>query len=54
MLENSNEIKTTALLDTGATRYLFVDSAMVCCVCDDLAIKSIRLSKPEAICGFDK
>ena len=53
MLENNGEIKTTALLDTGATRYLFVDPVMAQRICDDLLIKPIRLSKPKAICGFD-
>ena len=53
MLGNNGEIKTTALLDTGATGYSFVDPAMARRVCDDLAIEPIRLSKPKAIRGFD-
>ena len=52
-LGNSSEIKTTALLNTGATRYLFVDPSMARRICDDLMIKLIRLSKPKAIRGFD-
>ena len=53
MLENNGEIRTTALLDTGATGYSFVDPAMARRVCDKLQIKPIRLSKPKAIRGFD-
>ena len=53
MLENNGEIKTTALLDTGATGYSFVDPVMARRVCGDLAIELIRLSKPKAIRGFD-
>ena len=41
MLGNNDEIKTTALLDTGATRYSFVDPAMACRVCDELVIEPI-------------
>ena len=53
MLGNNGEIKTTALLDTEATGYSFVDPAMARRVCDKLEIKPIRLSKPKAIRGFD-
>ena len=49
MLGNNGEIKTTALLDTGATGYSFVDPVMARRVCDELQIESIRLSKPKAI-----
>ena len=52
-LENKGEIKTTALLDTGATGYSFVDSAMARRVCNKLEIEPIWLSKPKAIRGFD-
>ena len=52
-LGNNEEIKITALLDTGATGHSFVNPAMACRVCDDLAIEPIRLSKSKAICGFD-
>ena len=52
-LGNNGEIKTTALLDTGATGYSFVDSVMARRVCDNLLIEPIRLSKPKAIRGFD-
>ena len=52
-LGNNSEIKTIALLDTGATGYFFVDPSMVRRICDKLLIKPIRLSKPEAIQGFD-
>ena len=48
-LGNNDEIKTTALLDTGATGYSFVDPAMARHVCDELQIEPIRLSKPKAI-----
>ena len=41
MLKNNGEIKTTALLDTGATGYSFVDPAMARRVCDELVIESI-------------
>ena len=53
ILGNSNEMRTTALLDTGATGYSFIDPSMARRVCDKLQIKSIRLSKPKAIRGFD-
>ena len=49
MLENNDEIKTTALLDTGATGYSFVDPAMAQCICDNLLIEPVRLSKPKTI-----
>ena len=52
-LGNNSEIRTTALLDTGATGYSFVDPVMAQRICDDLLIEPIRLSKPKAICGFD-
>ena len=52
-LRNNGEIKTTALLDTGATGYSFVDPVMARRVCDNLAIEPIRLSKPKAIWAFD-
>ena len=53
ILGNNNEIKTTALLDTGATGYSFVDPTMARRVCDKLQIEPIGLSKPKAIRGFD-
>ena len=52
-LENNGEIRTTTLLDTGATEYSFVDPSMARRICDDLLIKPIKLSKPKAIRGFD-
>ena len=48
-LGNNSEIKTTALLDTKATGYSFVDPIMACRICDDLMIEPIRLSRPKAI-----
>ena len=53
MLGNNNEIKITALLDTGATEYSFIDSSIARCVCEKLQIKSIKLSKPKAIRDFN-
>ena len=53
MLGNNEEIKTTALLDTGVTGYLFIDPSIVRRVCVELQIEPIRLSKPKAIRGFD-
>ena len=52
-LGNKEEIKTTALLDTGATRYSFVDRLMAQHICENLVIEFIQLSKPKAIQGFD-
>ena len=52
-LGNNGEIKTTALLDTGATGYSFVDPVMAWRIYDDLLIEPIRLSKPKTIHGFD-
>ena len=53
MLGKNSKIKTTVLLDMGATKYLFVDPAMTRCLCDKLVIELIQLSKPKAIQGFD-
>ena len=52
-LGNNSEIETTALLDTRATGYSFVDPSMARCVCDKLHIEPVRLSKPKAFRGFD-
>ena len=52
-LGNNSEIETTALLDTGATGYSFVDPSMVRRVCDKLHIEPVRLSRPKALRGFD-
>ena len=52
-LSNNSEIETTALLDTGATGYSFVDPSMARRVCDELHIEPVRLSKPKALRGFD-
>ena len=52
-LGNNDEIKTRALLDTGATGYSFFNPAMARHVCDKLEIGPIRVSKPKAIQGFD-
>ena len=46
-------MRTTALLDTGATGYSFIDPSMARRVCDKLQIEPIRLSKPKAIRDFD-
>ena len=53
MLGNNGKIETTALFDTGATGYSFVDPVIAQRICDDLLIKPIRLSKPKTICGFN-
>ena len=53
MLDNSNEINTTALLDTGTTGYSFINSSMAYCVCDKLHIEPTRLSKLKAMWSFD-
>ena len=49
MLESNNKIKTTALLNTGATGYSFIDLSMIRHVSNKLQIEPIRLSKPKAI-----
>ena len=49
MLGNGNKIETTALLDTGAIGYLFVDLAIARRICDKLVKKPIQLSKSKAI-----
>ena len=49
ILGNNNKIETTALLDTRATGYSFVDLSMAQRICDDLLIEPIRLSKPKVI-----
>ena len=48
-----NEIKTTSLLDIGATSIAFIDLAMARHVCDVLQIFFIQLAKPKPIKGFD-
>ena len=48
-----NEIKTTFLLDTGATSIAFIDLAMARHVCDVLQIFFIQLAKPKPIRGFN-
>ena len=53
VLGNNGEIRTTALLDTGATGYSFIDPAMARRVCNELEIEPIQLSKPKAIRGFN-
>ena len=53
MLKNSSKIKTTALLNTGVTGYLFIDPSMIHRMCDELQIEPIRLSKPKAIQSFN-
>ena len=53
VLGNNGEIRTTALLDTGATGYFFIDPAIARRVCNKLEIEPIRLSKPKAIRGFN-
>ena len=53
VLENNSKIKTTALLDIGATGYFFIGLTMARHVCNKLEIEPIRLSKPKAIQSFD-
>ena len=48
-----NEIKTTSLLDTGATGIAFIDLTMARHVCDILQISFIQLAKPKLIRKFD-
>ena len=52
-LGRMNEIKTTSLLDTGATSIAFIDLAIARHVCDVLQIFFIQLAKPKPIRGFD-
>ena len=53
ILENSNKIKTTVLLNIKATRYFFVDPSIVCRICDKLLVEPIKLLRPKAIQDFD-
>ena len=53
-LRNNSKIKTTALLNTEATEYSFVDPLIACHVCNNLVIEPIKLSKSKAIQSFDK
>ena len=48
-----NEIKTTSLLDTGATGIAFIDLAIARYMCDVLKISFIQLAKPKPIKGFN-
>ena len=52
-LGRMNEIKTTFLLNTGATGITFIDLAIARHVCDVLQISFIQLAKPKPIKGFD-
>ena len=52
-LGRMNEIKTTFLLDTGATSIAFIDLEMMRHVCDVLQIFFIQLAKLKLIKGFD-
>ena len=52
-LGRMNEIKTTSLLDTGATGIAFINLAIARHVCDILQISFIQLPKPKPIRGFD-
>ena len=52
-LGRMNEIKTTSLLDMGATGIAFIDLAMARHVCDVLKISFIQLAKPKPIKEFD-
>ena len=52
-LGRMNEIKTTFLLDTGATGIVFIDLAMARHVCNILQISFIQLAKLKPIKGFD-
>ena len=48
-----NKIKTTFLLNTGATDIAFIDLEMTCHVYDVLKIFFIQLAKSKLIRGFD-
>ena len=52
-LGRTNEIKTTFLLDTGATDIAFINLEMARYVYDVLQISFIQLAKPKLIRGFD-
>ena len=52
-LDRINEIKTTFLLDIGATSIAFIDLEMARHVCDVLKIFFIQLAKSKFIRGFD-
>ena len=52
-LGRMNEIKTTFLLDTGATGIAFINLAIARHMCDVLQISFIQLAKPKLIKGFD-
>ena len=52
-LDRMNEIKTTFLLNTGATGIAFINLAMARHVCDVLQILFIQLAKLKPIKGFD-
>ena len=52
-LGKMNNIKTTSLLDTGATGIAFIDLKMARHMCDVLKISFIQLAKPKPIKRFD-
>ena len=52
-LDRMNKIKTTSLLDTGATGITFINLAIARYVCDVLQILFIQLAKPKSIREFN-
>ena len=52
-LGRMNEIKTTFLLDTGATGIVFIDVEMAHYMCDVLKISFLQLAKPKPIREFN-
>ena len=52
-LENSSEISTHSLLDTGATGVAFIDKSIARHVCNVLKIFFLPLAKPKPLKGFD-
>ena len=43
----------TALIDTGATGYVFIDESTAHIVCERLSLSPVPLTKPKPIRGFD-
>ena len=53
-LENKNEFKTTALLNTDSSEYAFIDKKFARKICDKLNISSQELIKIKLIREYDE
>ena len=50
---SNEEIKTNALIDTGATGYAFIDEKLAHVICNRWNMKSHQLNAPKPVIGYD-